>query len=164
MSDKLREAAEVLVACLTIHRSTDREVWVTGQAIARDAIKGLRAALADSAEEAAHGRHEAFPNLDSATEDKPDCCSICAGTRKTLTSEPCICKTGTIYGELDALRRAALDAPPEPTDEMAVVGQDADGCWTVKVNGEYIHHFVYEGDAHGMASRLRRAITQEIKP
>lgn len=90
----------------------------------------LEAALADSAitnegpqlyqhaivfgtREEAEAAHE---KLKAA--DRPDCCSICAGTRKTLTSEPCICKTGTIYGELAALREVALAASPEPTDEM----------------------------------------------
>lgn len=61
---------------------------------------------------------------------------------------------------------ATSDAPPELTEEMVVrVDHEMDpDCWVVKIDGEYIQHFTYEGDAHGMASRLKRAITQEVKP
>lgn len=86
--DKLREAAEVLVACLTVHRSTDREVWVTGSAIARDAIRGLRAALADSAPEQAK-RADVHEEID---------------LMKVLVKS--------------LKEREAADAPPEPTEEM----------------------------------------------
>lgn len=99
MSDKtLREAAHHLIKV-----SEDIELPL-GPAIDR-----VRAALADNADA-----------------DKPDCCSICAGTRKTLTDEPCICKTGTIYGELDALRREVLDSADAPEAKQFPCGGDLD--------------------------------------
>ena len=33
-----------------------------------------------------------------------------------------------------------------------------DGMWVVQVNGQYITHEIYKGDADGMAARIRRAL------
>ncbi len=42
----------------------------------------------------------------------------------------------------------------KPTIEVKAAG----GCWTVMVNGQYLYHDYYEGDAQALASRLRRAL------
>ena len=34
----------------------------------------------------------------------------------------------------------------------------SEGMWVVQVNGRYITHEVYRGDAEGLASRLRDAL------
>ena len=44
-----------------------------------------------------------------------------------------------------------------PTVEV-VPDTVSEGMWVVQVNGQYIIHERYKGDAEGIASRLRRAL------
>lgn len=63
----------------------------------------------------------------------------------------------------------AFHPPPKPKNaqctncSMAVSVEQTNDCWSVHLNGKYIHHFVYEGDAHGMASRLRHTLAATPK-
>ncbi len=121
MSDKLRESAEILQACLEIHRELDNNTaWITGEAIAVEALEALRAALADSA---TRHIHECKYGPDA----HPDGFCICrCGARMCLASAlhearpldaPPSTNSGDVVNEL-VVGITHDAAPPEPTEEM----------------------------------------------